>query len=150
MPTPRSKTIATWAALLGGGVGLHRFYLHGLRDAWGWLHMLPTLIGAWGWQRVAAFGQDDPLSWLLLPIWGLAASATFLQGIVLGLTPDERWHARHNPQVNPAHAPKGHWLTVLGVALCLLLGATVLMATIAYAGQRFFEHQIEEARKLSQ
>ena len=32
---PRSKTLATWAALLGGSLGLHRFYLYGLRDRWG-------------------------------------------------------------------------------------------------------------------
>jgi hypothetical protein len=28
----RSKTIATWLALLGGAVGLHRLYLKGLHD----------------------------------------------------------------------------------------------------------------------
>ena len=28
----RSKTVATWIALLGGSLGLHRFYLHGGRD----------------------------------------------------------------------------------------------------------------------
>ena len=31
----RSQTIATWLALLGGRLGLHRFYLHGLSDRWG-------------------------------------------------------------------------------------------------------------------
>jgi len=34
----RSKTIATWLALLGGSLGLHRFYLLGWRDPWAWLH----------------------------------------------------------------------------------------------------------------
>jgi hypothetical protein len=36
------------------------------------------------------------------------------------------------------------------VILALLVGATVLMSTIAFSGQRFFEFQIEEARKISQ
>jgi len=30
------------------------------------------------------------------------------------------------------------------------VGATVLMSTIAFSGQRYFEYQIEEGRKISQ
>ena len=33
----KSKTLAAWLAFLGGPIGLHRFYLHGLGDKWGWL-----------------------------------------------------------------------------------------------------------------
>jgi hypothetical protein len=42
------------------------------------------------------------------------------------------------------------WAAVIGVVIALLLGATVLMATIAFGGQRYFEYQVEEARKISQ
>ena len=45
--------------------------------------------------------------------------------------------------------PSG-WAAVIGVVVALLLGATVLMATIAFGGQRYFEYQVEEARKISQ
>jgi TM2 domain-containing membrane protein YozV len=38
MTTYRSKTASTWIALLGGSLGLHRFYLHGPRDLLAWLH----------------------------------------------------------------------------------------------------------------
>ena len=31
----RSKTLATWVAVIGGAFGLHRFYLHGRGDRWG-------------------------------------------------------------------------------------------------------------------
>jgi hypothetical protein len=34
--------------------------------------------------------------------------------------------------------------------LSLLLGATVLMSSIVFSFQRYFEYQIEEARKISQ
>ena len=69
-----------------------------------------------------------------------------------GLTPDEKWHARFNPQLaaTPGAAPASGWSAVIGVALALMLGATVLMSTIAFSGQRYFEYQIEEARKISQ
>jgi hypothetical protein len=36
------------------------------------------------------------------------------------------------------------------VVLSLLVGATVLMASIAYSFQSYFEYQVEESRKISQ
>ncbi|HEX5373453.1 MAG TPA: hypothetical protein VFW84_12045 [Aquabacterium sp.] len=149
--TYKSKTLAAWVALLGGPLGLHRFYLHGLRDVWGWLCPLPTLLGAWGIQRVQQFGQDDHLSWVLIPLLGLIVATTMLQAILIGLTPDERWHARFNPDlVGHPDAPAGGWAVVFAIVISLLVGAGVLMATIAFSGQRYFEYQVEEARKLSQ
>jgi hypothetical protein len=148
----KSKTLATWAALLGGPFGLHRFYLYGLNDTWGWLHPIPTLIGAWGLQRVGEFGQDDQLSWLLIPVLGFMVACTMLQAILYGLMPDEKWHARFNPALSaaPDTAPASGWPAVIGVMLALMVGATVLMSTIAFSGQRYFEYQIEEAHKISQ
>lgn len=148
--SPRSKTLATWLALLGGPLGLHRFYLHGVGDLPGWLLPVPTAIGLWGLRRVAEFGQDDHLAWLLIPVLGFTVAATMLQAILYGLTPDERWNARHNPDTPADQAPQAGWGAVIGIALALLVGAGVLMATIAFSGQRYFEYQIEEARKLSQ
>lgn len=143
----RSKTIATWLAFAGGSLGLHRFYLHGPGDLPGWLHPLPTLLGAWGVWRVREFGQDDRLAWLLVPLLGAMLAGTMLAAIVYGLTPDERWNARHNPG---GRQHRSGWLSVLGVAAALMVGAGILMATLAYGLQHFFEWQIEEARRISQ
>jgi hypothetical protein len=143
----KSKTFATWIALLGGSLGLHRFYLRGFRDAIGWLHPWPTLAGAIGVQRMLEFGQDDRLSWLLTPLLGLMVAQAMLCAILYGLTSDERWDACHNP--GAAVRPTG-WAPVIGVIAALMLGATVLMATIAFTGQRFFEYEIEQAKKISQ
>lgn len=134
--TYRSKALATWIAIVGGSLGLHRFYLHGFRDWPGWLHPWPTALGLIGWQRLRQFGTDDRLAWLLLPLLGLMIAQAMLCAIVYGLTPDERWNARHNPQ-GPAHRTGG--LTILGVVLALGVGAGVLMATIAYTAQHVFE-----------
>ena len=142
----KSKTLSTWIALIGGSFGLHRFYLHGPRDTLAWLHAVPTLVGLAGLQRAIELGQDDQLAWLLLPVLGLMFSQAALCAIVYGLTPDERWDARHNPQL-PARATT--WGPILGVIAALLIGATALMASIAYGGQRFFEWQVEEARKIN-
>ncbi|MDB5998685.1 MAG: transrane protein [Rhizobacter sp.] len=143
----KSKTIATWIALVGGGLGLHRFYLHGLKDRWGWLCLIPTALGLWGVERVQAFGQDDQMAWILVPLLGLILAATMLTAIVYGLMPDEKWNARYNPDGPDHHSG---WATVFGVAVALFIGAGVLMATLAFSGQRYFEYQVEEARKISQ
>ena len=143
----KSKTLATWIAFLGGGLGLHRFYLYGMRDVWGWLWPLPTLVGLYGVQRVLKYGQDDQLAWALVPLLGIALAASMLAAIVYGVTPDEKWNARFNPQ---GRAHEAGWGVVFGLVLSLLVGATVLMSTIAFSGQRYFEYQIEEGRKISQ
>jgi hypothetical protein len=136
----RSKAACTWIAVLGGAFGLHRFYLHGWRDLQGWLYPLPTLLGLAGVQRMRVFGQDDRVAWLLIPVLGLMISLAMLMAIVYGLTPDDQWAVRHNPGL-PAR-PTG-WAPVLGVIVALLLGASVLMGTVAFSGQRFFEWQLE-------
>jgi hypothetical protein len=143
----KSKTLATWIALLGGAFGLHRLYLRGFGDWLGWLHALPTLAGLYGVQRVQEYGQDDRLSWLLIPLLGLMVAQAMLHAIVYGLTPDERWNASWNPG-QPALATR--WLPVLGAIAALMLGAGALMATIAFSAQRYFEYQIDEAKKISQ
>lgn len=142
----RSKTLATWIAVVGGTLGLHRFYLYGFRDVLGWLHPLPTLLGLWGLERVEVFGHDDRLAWLLLPLLGLMVSLAMLSAIVYGLTPDEKWAVRHHPGEPPRRTG---WGPVLGVVVALMVGAAALMSTIAFGGQRFFEWQAEQARSIA-
>jgi hypothetical protein len=133
-------------AVVGGAFGLHRFYLYGLRDMAGWLFPLPTLLGLYGLQRLDHFGQDDRVVWMLLPLLGVSLSAAMISAIVYGLTPDEKWTARHDP--GSSVRPTG-WGPVLGVVVALMIGAIALTSTIAYGGQRFFEWQLERARDLS-
>ena len=136
----KSKTLATWIAVVGGCFGLHRFYLHGLKDIPGWLVVAPTLAGLYGVQRMRHLGVDDHLAWALIPLLGLTLSIAMVSALVLGLTPDEKWQARFNPN-SPVH-PTG-WIVVIGVITALSLGAGVLMATIAFSAQRYFEYQAE-------
>lgn len=133
---PCTKTLATWVALLGGPLGLHRFYLRGLRDPWGWLHAAATLIGVLGVMRMRELGVDDRMAWLMLPGLGLSIAAAMLSAIVFGLTPDERWAERHHPQLGVLPTA---WAPVLGVIAALMIGATALMATVAFVAQRLFE-----------
>jgi hypothetical protein len=139
-PPYRSKTLATWLAATGGAIGLHRFYLRGFGDVVAWLHIIPTSLGLFGVQRLENIGQDDPLVWILLPVLGLMISQGMAHAIVYGLTPDERWDARRNP--GWPSTPTA-WGPVLGVILAVMLGAGVLMSSIAYSVQKWFEWQLQ-------
>ena len=136
----KSKTLATWIALVGGSLGLHRFYLHGVHDRWAWFFVAPTLLGLYGVARMRQLGVDDHVAWALIPLLGLTLAAAMTTAIVDGLTPDDRWNARFNPS-GPLH--RTDWTTVLGVAVALFVGAGVLMATLAFSAQRYFEYQAE-------
>ena len=138
--TARSKTVATWLALLVGSLGAHRFYLYGWRDKLAWLHPVPALMGLAGAVRMINLGQDDRASWLLIPLLGLMLTIGMLAAMAYGLTPDEKWAERHNPG---AIVQATGWGPVLGVVLALLLGGTVLMGTLAFGGQMFFEYQAQ-------
>ncbi len=147
----KSKTLATWLAFFGGPLGLHRFYLRGFGDLLGWALPIPTALGVYGLQRVQQFGQDDTLSWILIPLLGFTIAGCALTAIVYGLMTPERWNTHFNPQAAPEHAAgRTNWLTVFGLAAALMIGTGVLMASIAFSFQRYFEYQIEEGRKISQ
>ncbi len=151
MPAMKNKTVAAWLAFGGGPFGLHRFYLYGLGDMLGWLLPIPTALGMYGVERVQQFGQDDQWSWVLIPLLGLTVAGCALRAILYGLMTPEKWNARFNPEAAADAAPgQTHWFTVAAMALALLVGTAVLMATLAFSFQRYFEYQIEDARKISQ
>jgi len=134
----RSRAVAAWLALVGGSIGLHRFYLHGVHDVWAWLHPWPTLVGAYGFWRMREFGVDDARGALLVPVLGVMLAMTMLQAIVYGLASDERWAARHGAAA--AAVPRG-WLNYVAVIVALAVGTSVAVATIAFTAQRYFESQ---------
>jgi hypothetical protein len=147
----KNKTLAAWLTFVGGPLGLHRFYLFGLFDLIGWLLPIPTALGLYGIERVLQYGVDDQWSWVLIPLLGFTFAACALNAIVYGLMTPEIWNARFNPQA-PSDAPAGNtgWLTIGAIASALLIGTAVLMSTLAFSFQRYFEYQVEEARKISQ
>lgn len=146
----KNKTVATWLAFLGGPLGLHRFYLHGAGDWLAWLLPVPTLLGAYGVLRMWSLGQDDPLSWMLVPVLGFTFAGCCLTAIVYGLKKSEDWNARFNPGAPADSAPgRTRWATVWAIVAALMLGAGVLMASIAISFQGYFNHQVEEGRRIS-
>lgn len=107
--------------------------------------------GWYGIQRTLEFGQDDVLSWILIPLLGFTFAGCALNAIIYGLMPPEKWHAKFNAGfASSERADTSNWLTIFGAAAALLMGTTILMASIVFSFQRYFEFQIEAARTISQ
>jgi hypothetical protein len=132
----KTKGIAAWSALLFGSLGLHRAYLYGLRDRWLWFYPWPTLFGLVALRRFEAVGPDDAWATWGLPVLGVMLAQGGLTAIVIALTSDERWNARHNPG---QAAPDARWAPILAAIAGLLCGGASLMSAIVFAAQRYFE-----------
>ena len=97
------------------------------------------------------YGQDDKLSWVLIPLLGATISASCLMAIVYALTDREKWNRRFNPTLPADASPGGtNWLTIGALVAALLMGTIALMGSLAFGFQRYFEYQVEEGRKISQ
>lgn len=147
----KNKTLATWLAFWGGPMGMHRFYMYGFKDLGAWALPIPTALGFYGLERVQQFGQDDTLSWMLIPFLGFTIAGCALNAIIYGLMPIDKWNARFNPEADGlSPAGRTHWGTIIGVVVALLFGTTVMMSSLVFSLQRYFEYQIEAARLISQ
>lgn len=124
MAKHKNKTLATALAFLLGGLGVHRFYLHGSVDRIGLLHV--CCLPATG--MVYGLGHALNPFWVLLPLI-VSCIAGFVEALVIGLTPDERWDARYNAA--SSRSSRSNWPLALLLVLTMLVGATVLIATLS-------------------
>ena len=132
----KSKFLAALLALVTGVVGGHRFYLHGWKDRWAWLHgplFIGGLLGVW---RFVPQHRDDALTWVLLGVFVSVVIAVVVQTLVIGLTSDERWDARWNQ--GSARRSANGWGPVLIVIFALFMSVGSLTGGLAYVLQRFF------------
>jgi hypothetical protein len=120
----KNKTIATLLALLLGSVGLHRFYLHGLTDRWGWLHAVSLPLST----MLLLSNPELPLLVNTLPLVISMLTAS-IETFVLGLMPDEKWDARYNPA--SGIASDSRWPIALMMVVNLFFGATLLLTVLA-------------------
>ncbi|KQQ86827.1 NINE protein [Massilia sp. Leaf139] len=120
----KNKTLATALALTLGSLGAHRFYLHGGVDRIGLLHVSSLPIAG------LIFSNAHTLHsfYALLPLL-VSAIAAFIGALVIGLTPDDQWDARFNP--NTGTPSRSNWILAVLLVTTLLVGATVLIATIS-------------------
>jgi hypothetical protein len=124
-PTPhKNKTVATFLALALGAVGAHRFYLRGSVDRLGLLHVCSLPIAG------LVFGlapHTDPF-YKLLPIL-VSAIVAFVEALVIGLRPDEKFDGRYN--AGSHRQSDSNWPLALILVTTMLVGTTTLIGTIS-------------------
>ncbi|HEU4621710.1 MAG TPA: hypothetical protein VFS42_05760 [Burkholderiaceae bacterium] len=127
----RAKFIAALLAFIGGGLGLHRWYL-GLRGG--------VMYATWLVAGMALFNAvgSKATTWIvvlaLLPVW-----AGFAESLGIAVMPDARFDARFN--ANTTRRNDNGWNCVILAIVVLLVGTTILMTTIILASQFYFEAQ---------
>jgi len=119
----KNKTVATLLALLLGGFGVHRFYLKPGADRIGLLHLccLPVTGILYGAVKPHPF-------YIVLPLL-VSYIAGFVEALVIGLTPDEKWDAQYN--AHSGQQTHSNWVLVLLLVITMLVATTVLIGTIA-------------------
>jgi TM2 domain-containing membrane protein YozV len=120
----KNKTFAALLAFVTGGLGIHRFYLYGRKDIWAWLHLSTLPISA----AILSLGTKQPVIFTASPLI-LSMLVAFIETLVIGLTPDDKWDARHNH--GSGLQSRSGWPVVLLLILTLGIGATALFAAIA-------------------
>jgi TM2 domain-containing membrane protein YozV len=128
-PPFRHKALAALLAAVGGALGAHRWYL-GRRYAWLPLAVtaacLPLLLGVRNWFQTPAFFVA------MIPV-----VTGFVEALVLALMPDARFDARYNATTGRTN--RSGWNAVLVAIFSLMIGAIVLMASLALLFQTGFE-----------
>jgi TM2 domain-containing membrane protein YozV len=119
----KNKTVATLLALLLGGFGIHRFYLKPGADRIGLLHLccLPVTGILYGAVKPHPF-------YIVLPLL-VSYIVGFVEALVIGLTPDEKWDAQYN--AHSGQQTHSNWVLVLLLVITMLVATTVLIGTIA-------------------
>lgn len=124
MARHKNKTFATFLASVFGGFGLHRFYLRGLRDFWGWAHLLTVPM-----SLPALWIESVPETALAAAPFVMSVLIGFLEALIIGLTADEKWDAVHNAQ--STRQSNSGWPVVLLVVLTMGIGTTAMIAAMS-------------------
>ncbi|CAH0272530.1 hypothetical protein SRABI118_03530 [Massilia sp. Bi118] len=124
MSNHKNKTLATALAFAVGGLGVHRFYLRGCVDRLGLLHICSLPVAG----MIYGIGHAPNPFWTLLPIF-ISCIVGFIEALVIGLTPDEKWDAKFNPA--SSRKSHSHWILAVLLVLTMLVGATSVIAMLS-------------------
>lgn len=126
MTVHKNKTLAALLSFLLGAAGIHRFYLRGFGDPWGWLHFASLPASA----ALMTAQPEWPLLASASPLV-LSMLAASIETFVIGLMPDEKWDARWN--TGSGRQSDSRWPVAVLMVANLFYGATLLLAVLARA-----------------
>lgn len=113
----KNKTFATLLAVLLGGLGAHRFYLRGSLDKAGLLHLASLPIAG----LVYGLMPEVDTFFKILPVV-LSYVVAFVEALVIGVTPDEKWDAAFN--ANSGKKSTSRWPLAVLLVATMLAGMT--------------------------
>jgi hypothetical protein len=96
----------------------------GRKDLIGWLHLATLPVSA---LLIWTFSNSQPLFMGML--FALSILCGFLEALVIGLTPDEKWDATRNQ--GSGKKSESHWVLALILVLTLGIGAMSVIALMA-------------------
>lgn len=120
----KNKTFASFLALLLGALGAHRFYLRGSVDKLGLMHLASLPIAG----LVYGLAHDADWFFKILPLV-VSAIIGFIEALVIGLMPDEKFDAAFNP--GSGRTSDSSWVLALLLVCTMLVAATMGIATLA-------------------
>ena len=123
-PRHKNKTVATFLALVMGWAGVHRVYLRSARDTWALLHLASMPAST----LVLLLAPHANIYYQLLPMI-VSFLAGLLEGLVIGLLPDEKFDIRYN--AGSSRQSASNWPLALILVGMMLVGTTALIATIS-------------------
>ncbi len=103
---------------------MHRFYLYGKKDFWGWVHFCTAPL-----SLLLMTTSEGQLAMFAAFPFVLSVLAAFIEALAIGLMSDELWDQRHNPQ--SPHKSDSRWPLALLLVLTTGIGATAVIATMA-------------------
>ncbi len=120
----KNKTFATFLGVILGALGAHRFYLRGSLDKLGLLHMASLPVAG------LVYGLAPDANWFyqILPLV-VSGLAGFIEALVIGLMPDEKFDAAFNPA--SGRQSKSTWVLALLLVCTMLVAASTGIATLA-------------------
>lgn len=124
----KGKTLCCLLAVLGGSLGLHRFYLYGCRDAAGWLYLATTLLYL---GVLLGSLSTDVLALAVATLFPLPAFVAAIEGLSLGVVEDAEWDRRHNPRVFATS--RSGWVLAVLLVLTVAVTFTSFVASLARA-----------------
>jgi len=125
MPTShKNKTFATFLAMLAGGVGAHRFYLRGSLDKIGLIHVASLPIAG----LVVGLAPQANVFYKLLPVV-LSFLVGYLETLILGVMPDEKFDAAFNPA--SGRKSDTNWVIALLLVGTMVVGSTAMILALS-------------------
>lgn len=122
----KSKTSTTLLAVLLGGTGAHRFYLYGRKDFWAWIYFCAFVLFT---LTLLVAQTSNSLALNLLSLFPIPVFAAWIEALVIGLTPDEKWDAKHNEL--SAQQSDSRWSVVILIVLTFACTFTTIVISMA-------------------